>query len=190
MHRSLHPLLILISFTLLKCGYTLQQAQKLPFAARLIYVVQARDETYDMGASALVTESLRKQLQASGLAQQVPLKSAQVVLEPSVKFISDALTPDLRALSAANGAAIRTPTVTRYVLSMGGTLRAVDASGKVIWQSRTVSTEEYYLAGVGGDSQLAKEQALPQTENNRRRALNHAAQVLSNMLYAQLVEDF
>ncbi len=152
----------------------------MPGGFRRVYVPQALDASFDVGPALTVTRVFRSLVQASTVAVHVSsAKDAEVVAELKIENTADAL--GVTGAPAPN----QSYTVTQFALTMAGTLRLYDAGGAIVWQTGAVPVTEYYLAGQAGGSE-----ALQQTENNRRRALDRAAENLARELYKKMVESF
>jgi hypothetical protein len=168
------------------CGYSFAGVEKAPRGVTRVFVNQAMDAALDVGPAAALTRALRERIDVSTALKNVALVDAEAVLEARIES-----TVDLGAPVASEGP----PTTQKYVLGMVGSLRMIDRSGAVVWQSGGVRVDEDYASGLpactpGPCAASVIENNVPMTEANRRRALEHAAEELAKELYARLVESF
>jgi len=176
-------LAMLVLHGVASCGYSLSQTEHMPGGYQRIFVTQASDTSSEVGPAGTLTRIMRQRIQTSRTVKLVSRTNAEIVLEPSIDNVADqtAVGPD----------PTKSYSVQKFTVVMAGTMRAIDADAKVVWQSPSISiAEDYLLSAQAAQTQAQRETALPVTESNRRRALERAAERLANELYSKLMENF
>ena len=157
----------------------------MPQGVRTVYVPEAHDSTPTFGAAATLTRVFRELIAGSPAVFDAPAPQAEAVVELSIDSVGDAA--GVTGVAPPGQAA----PIAKYAVSMVGSLRMFDRDASIIWQSGPVSVGEDYLAGLTDDPRpTASERVLSGTENNRRRAVERAAERLARELYARMVEGF
>lgn len=171
-----------------QCGYGMANTEIIPHGYKKIYVPQVVDAGLDVGAAAALTRYLRSRIELSHIADHTNLKDAEVVLEAKIHSISDVINV---APNPGNRTLAQTYAVPKYTLTMYGSMRMIDADGRVVWQSGVISAGEDYLTALDDSrDKMTREGALPYTESHRRRAIERAAAQLADELYSRLTEGF
>ena len=152
------------------CGYRFSGGGPLPGDVRRIYVPMLKNRTSESGLEGIVTNALRYEIVRSGLEVSGDGKAADAVLSGE---ILRAANETIARKTTATAIERRVRITTMFELRDG-------AGSRVLWTRRPVSADETYY--VSSDRTA--------TDQNRKRALEKAAQRLAEKVLASISDDF
>lgn len=170
-HRR-QPLLwvgLTLAMWLAGCGYHMAGPGELPGKSKTVAVTMLVNRSGESGLEAKVTNALLDELTRRRQDLVVSAEMADSVLTGTIDKLS--------TLTAARSGTL-TATERMVVLTVSLTLK--DRKGEVLWQGKRLTAEQAFPVG---DSK-------PQTEANRRTALDEVAKRLAEYAYERLTDNF
>ena len=160
---------ITLALLLAGCGYHMAGPGDLPGKANTVAVTMLINRSGESGLEAKVTNALLDEITRRRQDLVVSVEHADAILSGTI----DSLSTQTSARSGTLTAAQR-----KVVITVSLTLK--DRTGEVLWQGSHITAEQDFpVAG-----------AKPQTEANRRAALNEVARRVAEYAYDRLTDNF
>ncbi|MBI5062151.1 MAG: LptE family protein [Desulfatitalea sp.] len=151
------------------CGYRMAGPGELPGKANTVAVTMLVNRSGESGLEAKVTNALLDEITRRRQDLVVSVEQADAILTGTIDNLS--------TQTAARSGTL-TATERKVVITVSLTLK--DRGGEVLWQGARLTAEQAFLVA----------DTKPQTESNRRAAMNEVAKRLAEYAYERLTDNF
>ncbi len=168
-YRPLLGMGLALAMLLAGCGYRMAGPGELPGKSKTVAVTMLVNHSGESGLEARVTNALLDELTRRRQDWVVSAEQADAVLSGTIDKLSTQTAARTSTLTAAER---------MVVLTVSLTLKS--RNGEVLWQGKGLTAEQAFPVG----------DAKPQTESNRRAALNEVAKRVAEYACDRLTDNF
>jgi outer membrane lipopolysaccharide assembly protein LptE/RlpB len=158
-----------LEILLVACGYRMAGPGQLPGESKTLAVTMLVNRSGESGLEAKVTNALLDEITRRHENMLVPEGRADAILSGTIDKLSTRTAARSGTLTAAER---------KVVISISLTLK--DRTGEVLWQGSQITAEQAFPVA----------ETKPQTESNRRAAINQVTQRLAEYAYERLTDSF